>query len=119
MSQEEAIDLVEQLNPERPDSLDFYLDFLGITEEEFMDAIEPMRDDRIWEKQDGEWQRTDSAGNHKDDTGVDDVRLDLVPPENRTFGENNNGYYYSEDFEPKQPDNPFVTPQDNSTFTTL
>lgn len=119
MSREEAIDLVEQWDPKRPDSLDFYLDFLGITEEEFMDAIEPMRDDRIWEKQGGVWQRTDSVGNHKDDRGVDDVRLDLVPPENRTFGENNNGYYYSEDFEPKRPDNPFATPRDDSTFTTL
>ncbi|QLG48883.1 hypothetical protein [Natrinema halophilum] len=52
MSREEAIDLVEQWDPIRQDSLDFYLDYLEITEEEFMDAIEPMRDERIWEKQD-------------------------------------------------------------------
>lgn len=120
MSREEAIDIVEQYDPVRPDSLELYLDFLGLTEEEFEAAIDPMRDPDIWKrKENGEWVRRDSVANHRNDPGVDDVRLELVSPENRTFGENNREYYYSESFDPGVNDDPKITAQDDSVFTVL
>jgi hypothetical protein len=119
MSRETAIELVEQWDPARPDSLDFYLDYLDITEVELEEAIAPMRDRDIWEQtDDSEWVRKDSVANHRDDPGVDDVRLDLAPPEDRTFGENNRHLYYSEDFEPEMSDDPF-TKTGNGKFTVL
>jgi hypothetical protein len=50
-----------------------------MTEQEFVDAIEPMRDTDIWEKDaDDEWKLKDSVGNHRDAPGVDDVRPDMT-----------------------------------------
>jgi hypothetical protein len=36
------------------------------------------------------------------DDGVDRVRPELVSPENRTFGENNKGFYWKEGWESSQ-----------------
>jgi N-acetyl sugar amidotransferase len=79
MTREEAIDFVEKYDHNRPPDLDYFLDFLDMTEQEFIDAIEPMRDTDIWERDaNGEWILTDTVGNHKDDSGVDDVRPDTT-----------------------------------------
>jgi hypothetical protein len=78
MTREEAIELVERYDHNRPPDLDFFLEFLGMTEQEFLDAIEPMRDTDVWKKtDDGEWELTDSVGNHVDDPGVDEVRPEV------------------------------------------
>jgi hypothetical protein len=78
MTREEAIELVEQYDHNRPADLDYILDFLDMTEQEFLDAIEPMRDRDIWNKtDDSEWELTDSVGNHIDDPGVEACRPDI------------------------------------------
>ena len=78
MTREEAIELVERYDHNRPPDLDFFLEFLDMTEQEFLDAIEPMRDTEVWNKtDDGEWELTDSVGNHVDDPGVDEVRPEV------------------------------------------
>jgi N-acetyl sugar amidotransferase len=78
MTREEAIELVEEYDHNRPADLDYILDFLDMTEQQFLDAIEPMRDENIWNQTDeGEWILTDSVGNHIDESGVDAVRSDV------------------------------------------
>jgi len=76
MTREEGIELIERYDHRRPNDLDFFLDFLDMTESEFESSIKDMRDSRIWEQdENGNWYRTDSIGNHLDDSGVEDARL--------------------------------------------
>jgi N-acetyl sugar amidotransferase len=94
MTREEGIDLVDRYDHNRPSILGPYLKFMGITEQQFMDWVEPMRDTNIWQEVDGRWELRDFISLHKDDDGVDEVRTRLVPQEWRTFGELNIGYYH-------------------------
>jgi N-acetyl sugar amidotransferase len=99
MSREEGIDLVEKYDHNRPADLYYMLDFLDLTEQEFVDAIEPMRDRDIWEQdENGEWVLTDSVGNHKDDPGVDDVRVDVTSDDHWSDIENTVTDYGDQDF---------------------
>jgi N-acetyl sugar amidotransferase len=78
MTRENAIELVEEYDHNRPADLDYLLEFLEITEDEFEQSIESMRDTEIWEQTaDGSWELKDSVSNHVDDPGVDDVRPDI------------------------------------------
>jgi len=78
MTREEGIELVTQYDHVRPSDLDVYLKFVGMTEQEFLDGIEHMRDPAIWEKgSDGRWRTKDNIGNHASDPGVDEVRMPL------------------------------------------
>ena len=98
MTREEGIEMVKKYDHVRPSSLDVYLDFLGITEEEFNAWIEPMRDEEIWEKgSDGTWRTKDSVANHVNDPNVEKARVPLVAEEDRTFGKNNEGFYWRDD----------------------
>lgn len=93
MTREEGIELVKQYDPARPSTLDRYLEFLGISEQEFCDSIERMRDQEIWEKNSsGEWRVKDSVANHLNDPGVDQARV--RPVEDRSFSERNRDLYY-------------------------
>jgi N-acetyl sugar amidotransferase len=75
LTREEGIRLVEEYDHRPPNDMDFFLDFLDITEEELEAAIEDMRDTDIWVcDEDDEWYRNDSVGEHVDDDGVDAVR---------------------------------------------
>jgi len=79
MTQEEGIEMVKKYDAVRPSDLDVYLKFVGMTEEEFEEAIEDMRDSAIWEKTSaGKWVVKDSIANHAADEGVNEVRLPLV-----------------------------------------
>lgn len=98
MTREEGIELVKKYDHARPRTLDTYLKFMQITESEFNSWIDPMRDLEIWNKDSsGEWVVKDSLANHVNDLAVDAARVPLVPPEERTFGENNRGFYWRED----------------------
>ncbi len=78
MTREEGIEMVKKYDHVRPSDLDLYLKFAGLTEQQFENIIEHLRDPRIWEKgMDGRWRVKDSVGNHKDDPGVDEVRVPL------------------------------------------
>jgi N-acetyl sugar amidotransferase len=98
LTREEGIELVQRYDPVRPRTLDTYLQFLQITESEFNAWIEPMRDLDVWEKNsEGEWAVKDTVANHVQDPGVEAARVPLVPLEDRTFGENNRGFYWREE----------------------
>lgn len=99
MTREEGIELVKQYDAARPSTLDGYLDFLGMTEGEFLICVEPMRDLDIWDKDaQGQWQVNDSVANHVTSPDIEKARLILVPEEERTFSEKNKHLYYSEKF---------------------
>lgn len=76
MTREEAIELVMKYDHLKPPDFGFFLSFLDMTEQEFLDSIEHLRDPEIWEKDsNGEWHRTDTIANHIDDPGIDEARL--------------------------------------------
>ncbi len=78
MTREQGIEMVAKHDHVRPSDMDIFLNAVGMTEEEIHEMIEPMRDPRIWEKdENGGWTPRDSIANHVDDPGVDGVR---VPP---------------------------------------
>jgi N-acetyl sugar amidotransferase len=79
MTREQGIDMVMKYDPARPKDLDLMLEFLGITENEFEQLVDPLRDTRIWEKDknSGKWMVKDNIGNHRKDSGVENARLPL------------------------------------------
>jgi len=78
MTREEGIEMVKKYDSVRPSDLDIWLRFEGMTEDEFLKHIEPMRDKQIWEKTKSGWKPKDSVANHIHDKGVDEERLPLV-----------------------------------------
>jgi len=98
MTREEGIELVKKYDAVKPRTLKTYLNFLQITENQFFEWIEPMRDTDIWEKDGkGNWEPNDSIANHISDQGIETARIPLVTPEDRTFGMYNLGFYWRED----------------------
>ena len=79
LTREEGIDLVMKHDPKRPRDLDLLLEFLKITESEFEGLVEHLRDERIWGREGGKWTPKDNIGNHRNDPGVDAVRLPSRP----------------------------------------
>ncbi len=76
MTREEGIEMVKKYDAVRPSDLDIFLRFMGMTEREFLQSIEHLRDPQIWEKgANDEWRVKDSVANHIDDVGVNEVRL--------------------------------------------
>ncbi len=79
MTREEGIEMVKKYDHVRPSDLDLFLKFVGMSEEEFMSCVEPMRDPKIWEKgRDGRWKVLDSVANHVKDPGVEKARIPQV-----------------------------------------
>ena len=79
MTREEGIEMIRKFEYlKRPKNLDMFLKFAGITEQEFLNKIDHLRDTNIWEKDSkGEWHLLDWIGNHIWDKGVEDVRLPI------------------------------------------
>ena len=123
MTREEGIALVQRYDAVRPSSLDLYLDFLGISEEEFEAAIEDQRDPEVWEKgPDGRWRarhaiwKSDSVTSNM----LEAARPALVPEADRTFGYNNRHLYYSDIHEPwPHPDDRFVVEREGPEFVVV
>ena len=85
MRRERAIDMVAKYDHVRPSDMDVFLNSVGMTEDELLALIEPMRDPSIWQRSaDGVWRTLDSVVNHHDDPGVKAARLPLVD-DNRPF----------------------------------
>lgn len=96
MTREEAIEVVKKYDHVRPSDLDIWLQFVGMTEEEFFGCVDHLRDPQIWEKDsNGQWQVKDSIANHINDEGVDAVRLPQV--DDREMLRSHNQPTYSRD----------------------
>jgi len=98
MTREEGIRLVEKHDHVRPRDLDFFLDFLEISEDEFVESVSHMRDHEIWEKINGEWVAKDSVINHINDQGVDNVRVQQVERTNYINSNKKKDKNYYNDF---------------------
>jgi N-acetyl sugar amidotransferase len=78
ITREMGIELVKNYDSKRPHDLDILLNFLEMTEDEFVKIIDSMRDPAIWHKDsDEKWHVKDSVCNHVHDAYVDDVRVSL------------------------------------------
>jgi N-acetyl sugar amidotransferase len=75
MTREEGIQLVSEYACKKPDDLQIFLDWIGMSEEEFWRFADQWRDPQIWSMNNGNWRLLDSVENHYDDHGVDAVRL--------------------------------------------
>lgn len=76
MTREEGIALVQRYTEIEPADLPQFLDWAEMTKEEFMRCVWDRRDPKIWSKQsDGNWMALDSIVKHRDDSGVEAVRL--------------------------------------------
>jgi len=78
MSREQGIDMVMEYDHVRPYDMDLFLDKAGMSENELMAVIEPMRDPAIWSRQNGAWIRLDHVGNHLRDAGVEGAHLKQI-----------------------------------------
>lgn len=82
-TREQGADLVTYYQDKKPAALAKFLEWVGMTEKEFMSCIEPFRDPRIWQKtSSGDWQLLDSVCNHLHDTGGEETRLHVDGPRN-------------------------------------
>lgn len=78
MTREEAIELVGRHDHARPRDMDIFLSEVGMSEQELMDLVEPLRDPSIWKKdENGTWRTKDSVVHHVNDPGVEKARLTL------------------------------------------
>lgn len=78
MTREQGIDLVMKHDHVRPRDLNIFLEAAQMSEDEFLSLVEDFRDPSIWKRDSaGTWQMTDCVGNHRNDPGVERVRLPL------------------------------------------
>jgi N-acetyl sugar amidotransferase len=95
MTREEGAEMVRQYDHVRPRTLDLYLRFLDMTEEEFVGSLDGMRDTDIWERgSDGKWRVNDSVVNHVHDPGVEEARVPQIG--DRTLGKANAHLFFNE-----------------------
>lgn len=79
MTREEGIAMVQRYTEVEPADLPQFLEWVGMTRQEFMNCVWDRRDPKIWSKQsDGNWSLLDSIVNHRNAPGVDAVRLQKV-----------------------------------------
>ena len=79
MTREEGIDLCEEYSALEPDDMPKFLDWIGMSKEEFLSCVWDKRDPSIWRKNSNdEWELIDSISNHRNDIGIDEVRLEKV-----------------------------------------
>lgn len=87
MTREQGIELVRQYEHKEPTVLNEFLEWVGLSKEDFYKCIDSFRDPKAWKKNPttGEWTLIDSVINHEKDDGVDAVRLkDIKPLEYKT-----------------------------------
>ena len=79
MTREEGIEMIKKYEHlVRPKNLDVFLKFAEMTEKEFLNNIDHLREPSIWEKDSkGDWKILDWIGNHVSDKGIEDARLPL------------------------------------------
>ena len=81
LTREEGIELIEKYEAVKAKDTSLFLDWLGMPEDEFWGHIDEHRDPRIWSREpSGAWALKDHISNHKNDPGIDAVRLERKKP---------------------------------------
>ena len=57
MGRGQAIELINRYDPVKPSDLARWLDYVGMTEQEFDRIADTFRDPRVWWMERGKWQR--------------------------------------------------------------
>lgn len=78
MTREEGIDMVARYGDTEPADLPHFLDWIGMSRDEFMACVDHRRSQQVWEKTASGWQLKDSIINHRNDAGVDAARLEKI-----------------------------------------
>ena len=98
MTREEGIAMVREYDSNEPSTLESYLDFLGLSKEEFYRMVEPMRDPAIWEKTNRGWRMKDSVANHTHNEFTESARV--KQSDDRALSEKNRNLYYNDTYPP-------------------
>lgn len=64
MTREEGIEMVKRYTEVKPADLPLFLNWIGMSEEEFMNCVQDRRDPAIWENKSDTWHLRDSVTNH-------------------------------------------------------
>lgn len=76
LTRAEGIDLVRKYEQILPRDLPLFLEWLDMSERQFWGFIDQQRDPNIWKRiEDDKWELIDSIIHHRQDEGVDDVKL--------------------------------------------
>ena len=79
LTREEGIDFVSKYSIIKPYDLDLFLNWVGMSEDEFWNNINNFRDPKIWSKSDNnKWTLKDSIINHRFDDDLENYRLDKL-----------------------------------------
>jgi len=94
MAREEGMTMVKRYDAREPSTLQTYCDFLGITKQQFYDWVEPMRDDRLWQKDtSGVWKPQDAVFLHEISEAEEHARV--TPSKERTLSDENHRMYFN------------------------
>jgi N-acetyl sugar amidotransferase len=86
ITREEGINLVERYDSVKPKDLYTWLEFVDMSENEFYEIVNSMRDSSVWKKNNsGEWILKDTVINHMNDQFVEEVKLPLINENNKEF----------------------------------
>ncbi|WP_204106201.1 MULTISPECIES: N-acetyl sugar amidotransferase [Spirulina sp. CCY15215] len=79
LTREEGIQLIKQYQLRYPKDFSIFSQWVGMSEVEILEWVNRYRDPQIWQQNGmGKWKLRDSIINHKNDVGVDAVRLEKV-----------------------------------------
>ena len=79
MTREEGIAEVLKYTERKPVDLPLFLEWAGVTEQAFFNAVSNRRDPRIWERtSSGEWLVRDNVSHHNGGEGVEAARLQTL-----------------------------------------
>lgn len=81
ISREEGVQLVKDYQFKKPESLSKFLAWLGMTEAELLECIDPFRDNKVWKKdEEGKWYYFDPDCEVLGQSGDPDQALHVVDP---------------------------------------
>jgi hypothetical protein len=76
MTREQGISIVEALEHKIPGDLPLLLSWLNMSATELYELVNRFRDPRVWKRRvAGDWEQLDSVVKHKNDSGIEAVRL--------------------------------------------
>ncbi len=70
MERDAAVELVNHYDPVKPGDLRRWLEYVGMSEDEFDSIADTFRDPRVWWVEDGQWQRDNILGSPMSDAAI-------------------------------------------------